>query len=194
MPPHVAEESSMQSIEPVMAWEVGPVYPRWSERLRDGRLVLIRPVLERDAHAERDFIAALSPEARRNRFLGQMMHPEPAFIRRLTTLDYQHDLAFAAMDARDESEAFVAVARYSTNADGTACECAISVLDAWEGHGLGTLLMNHLIEVARVKGVKYMWSLDSAQNHRMAELAKALGFTRKADPGDATLVLHEIWL
>ena len=184
----------MQTIEPVMAWEVGPTYPRWSERLRDGRHVLIRPILKLDAQAERDFIAALSPEGRRNRFLGQMSHPDPAFIKRLTDIDYQHELAFAAMSADDESERFVAVARYSTNAEGTECECAISVLDDWQDLGLGTLLMGHLIEVARAKGIKYMWSLDSAQNQRMAHLAKPLGFRRTSDPEDSTLVLHEMWL
>lgn len=184
----------MQSIEQVMPWAVGAAYPRWSEQLRDGRQVMIRPIVKSDDQAELAFIAALSPESRRNRFLGQMAHPDPAFIRKLTDLDYQHELAFVAVEANDESEAFIGVARYSTNADGTECECAVSVLDAWQELGLGTLLMTRLIEVARAKGIKYMWSVDSAQNYRMSNMAGPMGFTRSAHPNDATLVLHEMWL
>lgn len=184
----------MQPIEPLMPWAMGPDHPRWSEVLRDQTQVTIRPINKADAVAERTFIDALSPQARRFRFLGQMQHPSDAMIEQFTNVDYVHDLAFAAMASDDPAHAFVGVARYSTNPDGSECECVVTVLDAWQGKGLGTVLVKHLIDVARSRGIKRMWSVDSAANTAMADVAKYVGFDRRQDPDDPSQVIHTLWL
>jgi len=184
----------MQTIEALTTGDTGPDQPRWTETLRDRTQVLIRPVRTQDAAAERTFIDALSPQARRYRFLGQMKHPSSELIEQLTDLDFIHDLAFAAVVHDDSRDKFVGVARYSTSADGTDCECAVTVLDDWQGKGLGSVLMKHLIEVARSRGIKRMWSLDSAENLAMADLAEHLGFHRNHDPDDVTQVFHTLSL
>lgn len=184
----------MQTIEPLMPWQMGTDHPRWTETLRDGRQVLIRPVQAQDAAEERAFIEALSPQARRYRFLGEVRHPSSEMIERLTDIDYVHDLAFAAVVHDDSRDKFVGVARYSTSADGTDCECAVTVLDDWQGKGLGSALMKHLIDVARSRGVKRMWSIDSAENLAMADLAHYLGFQRSYDSNETTQVIHSLWL
>lgn len=184
----------MQTIEPLMPWHMGTEHPRWTEVLRDRSQVLIRPVRTQDAAAERTFIEALSPQARRYRFLGEVRHPSSEMIERLTDIDYVHDVAFAAVVHDDSRDKFVGVARYSTSADGTDCECAVTVLDDWQGKGLGTVLMKHLIDVARSRGIKHMWSIDSAENLAMADLAHHLGFQRSPDADDTTQVIHSLWL
>lgn len=168
--------------------------PSWTEQLSDGTSVPIRPIRSDDAELERAFIEALSPEARRNRFLGQVAHPSDAMIRHFVDLDYVHDLGFVAVTQVDGAEMFVGVGRYSTGIDPASCECAISVLDAWQGRGLGTALMTHLIEVARSRGITRMWSMDMAENARMRDLAHHLGFERKADPGNPSQVVHTLML
>src|SRR5687768_10702202 len=131
----------MQTIEPLMPWHMGRDHPRWTEVLRDQTQVLVRPIRREDAAAERCFIEALSPQSLRYRFLGQVRHPSAEMIERFTDLDYVHDLAFAAVVHDDAKDRFVGVARYSTNSDGTDCECAVTVLDDWQGKGLGSALM-----------------------------------------------------
>lgn len=184
----------MNSIEPVMAWNLGPDYPRWTETLHDKTRVVIRPVTRQDSTAEREFIEALSPQSRRFRFLGQIRHPSSELIRQFTDIDYNHEVAFAAVVPDDAREKFLGVSRYSTNSDGTSCECAITVLDEWHNKGLGSMLMKHLIEVARARGILYMYSIDSVENVDMADLAKHLGFTRRIDPEDGTQVVYSLWL
>lgn len=181
-------------LKPWQAWELGPEYPRWSERLHDGTQIVIRPLQRTDAPAELAFIQAMSPEARRFRFLGQIGDPSEALIEQLTNLDYEHDLAFAAVVRHDGKDIFVGVSRYSMSADGSNCECAVTVLDEWQHKGLGVLLMKHLIEVAKGRGIKRMWSLDSAENTAMSDLARFLGFERAIDPNDASQVVHSLWL
>jgi GNAT superfamily N-acetyltransferase len=172
----------------------GPEYPRWSETLRDHSHVLIRPITPQDRDAERAFIEGLSLQARRYRFLGQVKCPSEALIERFTNIDYVHEVAFVAVVAEDAHERIVGVSRYSTDADATSCECAVTVGDEWQNKGLGTLLMRHLIEVARARGIRRMVSVDSAENVRMQDLAGFLGFDTRVDPDDASQVIHELLL
>lgn len=171
---------------------LGPDYPRWSETLRDGSHVVIRPITKHDKAAERTFIEELSPDARRMRFLGDVRHPSERLIEQFTDIDYVHDVAFVAVTAVDSREKIVGVSRYSTDECGLNCECAVTVNDEWQQKGLGTLLMKHLIEVARGKGVRRMTSIDSAENVEMRDLARYLGFATRVDPDNTSQVLHEL--
>lgn len=182
----------MNFIEPVMAWNLGPDYPLWNDVLSDQTHVVIRPVSKQDSAEERAFIEALSPQSRRFRFLGQVRHPSSALIKQFTDIDYSHEVAFAAVVPDGGNGKFLGVSRYSTSRDGISCECAVTVLDEWHHKGLGTLLMKHLIEVARARGIRYMISIDSAENMEMADLARYLGFTRCIDPDDRTQVIHRL--
>ncbi|HEY5612684.1 MAG TPA: GNAT family N-acetyltransferase, partial [Lysobacter sp.] len=64
----------------------------------------------------------------------------------------------------------------------------------WLKKGLATLLMKHVIEVARANGIRRMTAVDRAGNVQMKELTTALGFHTRMDPDDACQVLHEIEL
>lgn len=165
-----------------------------SDTLRNGSRVTIRPIASEDAAAERAFIEGLSDQARRFRFLGQTRHPSADQIRRLTDIDYIHDYALIATTAGGDGEEIVGVSRYGTDQDGSRCECAVVVVDEWQNEGLGTMLMTHLIRIARERGVRSMYSIDLAENRRMHDLAGDLGFRTRTDPDDASQVIHELSL
>lgn len=162
--------------------------------LLDGSEVTIRALRKEDKGFEREFIRNLSPESRWMRFLGQIGEPGDALIRRLTELDYQHDMAFIALSREGGILHEVGVSRYSLAPDGQSCECAVTVADAWQGKGLGTILMRDLIDIARKRGVHSMFSIDANENGRMRELARDLGFRREQDPDDPTRVIHRLTL
>jgi GNAT superfamily N-acetyltransferase len=168
--------------------------PEWTETLRDGSHVTIRVLHKQDAALERSFIERLSPESRRMRFLGQVGGADEAFFQKLTDLDYRHDMAFVALVERGGATREIGVSRYALSSDGKSCECAVTVSDDWQGKGLGTVLMRHLIEIARERGIASMVSFDAAENWRMQELAHDLGFTREPDPDDPTQVIHRLKL
>jgi len=168
-----------------------PDVPRWTETLRDRSEVLIRPLLPTDRAAETRFIEGLSKQSRQYRFLGQV-NPSGALIDRLMDVDFAHDVAFVAVMAEDAHECIIGVARYSVDADATRCECAVTVADAWHEKGLGTALMRHLIDVARARGIRTMYSIDAVENVDMRELARHLGFETRRDPEDSTLYIHTL--
>lgn len=171
-----------------------PDYPRWTESLRDRQQVLIRPITKLDLQAEREFIESLSALSRRYRFLGQIRTPSEKMLERFTDIDYVHEVAFVATVMHDGRERIVGVSRYCTDEPGESCECAVTVSDEWQDKGLGTLLMKHLIEVARARGIRTMSSIDSAENMKMKDLAKHLGFHARVDPDNASQVIHELEL
>jgi GNAT superfamily N-acetyltransferase len=172
----------------------GPEVPRWTETLRDRHQVLIRPIRPQDGPAEAAFIEGLSLQARRFRFLGQVASPSEALVERLTDIDWVHDAAFVAVVHEDGRERIVGVARYASDADGARCECAVTVAEGWEEKGLGTALMQHLIEVARARGIRTMVAVVSADNLRMRELAGHLGFVAGHDPAAPDLVIYRMAL
>ena len=168
--------------------------PQWTERLRDGSTVLIRPIGEQDLEFERAFVQRLSPQTRRWRFLGQVHDLSAEQLHRFTDIDYARDMAFVALVHEDGEKREVGVSRYCVGIDPRTCECAVVVADAWQGRGLGTVLMRHLIDTARAHGLRRMISIDAAENTAMRELATYLGFQRRADLGDVTQVIHTIAL
>lgn len=177
-----------------------PIEPRivqasdltWSDTLRDGTAILVRPIRPSDAESERHFIEALSPESRRFRFLGDVKTPSDALLDQFTRIDPAHEMAFVAMVDEGENEVEIGVSRYEAGLDGKSCECAVVVMDAWQNRGVATLLMRHLMDVARAHGIERMYSIDSSANSAMHELATHLGFEREADPDDETQVIHRI--
>lgn len=166
--------------------------PQWREKLRDGTTVLIRPIHATDIELERRFIEALSPESRRLRFLGQIGTPSPSLLAQLTNPDPRHDAVFVALIAEGAGKREIGVARFSAQPDGRRCECAVTVSEDWRNRGLATVLMQHLIEIARGRGIESMYSVDAAENPAMHDLATHLGFTCRRDPENATQVLHTL--
>ena len=163
----------------------------WHETLSDGSRVLIRPIRKEDAALERAFIERLSPKSRWYRFLGQMKVSND-MLKRLTDIDYQREVAFVALrhDAGEEKE--IGVSRFCISADGASCECAVVVGDEWQGKGLGHLLMRLLIDVARRRGIKHMFSIDSAGNQQMSDLAASLGFKRELNHDYPSEVIYNL--
>ena len=170
------------------------VAPRWPHTLEDGRRVVIRPLGADDRAAERAFISGLSSESRHFRFLCALGEPGDALLDRLTRMDPARDVAFAAVaPATDGGDGpIVGVSRFAIEPGGRRCECAVAVADAWQRHGLGVLLMERLIDAARARGIRQMVSVDPAANGPMRELAGYLGFRTRANPDDATELIHEL--
>ncbi len=166
----------------------------WADTLIDGTRVVIRPIERSDAQRERDFIKSLSPESRRYRFLGSIGEPSDKLIGQLTDIDHDRDVAFVALVHHSGTEREIGVSRFNIRPDDTSCECAVAVADDWQRRGLGTVLMRHLIAVARSHGLHTMVSYDSAENTGMHALAEFLGFRCEADPDDATQVIYSLTL
>lgn len=166
----------------------------WVEALNDGSHVLIRPLRPEDRTREADFIARLSPEARHFRFLCTMKEASPLLLDQLMAVDFKDSVAYVALAHQEGELVEIGISRYARGADPQQCECAVTVADAWRHRGLAVALMRHLIETARLHGFKQMYSIDTAANSAMHELARFLGFSSHQDPSDSAQIIHTLQL
>jgi GNAT superfamily N-acetyltransferase len=164
----------------------------WIDTLSDGTRVLIRPIHAEDRQLERDFIMRLSPESRRFRFCGTFIQPSEALLDQLMDINDPQKVAFVAVIHDEGHLREIGISRFASEPDGRRCECAITVADDWNHRGLGVTLMKHLISVAREKGFAQLFSIDSAGNFPIRDLANYLGFTHHAVPDDASTVRYTL--
>jgi RimJ/RimL family protein N-acetyltransferase len=139
--------------------------------LRDGSAVLIRPVRRADAPLLADGFARLSARSRRLRFLSPKRELSPAELGYFTDVDHHNHEALGALDHADGRG--VGIARYIRDAaDPQAAEIAVTVIDDWQGRGLGTELIAQLSERARSEGIRRFTALVAADNPVMARLLR----------------------
>jgi acetyltransferase len=85
----------------------------------------------------------------------------------------------------------VAVARYVVAPDNASCEFAIVVADAWQQRGVGTRLMEALMDAARRRGLTTIFGEVLASNHKMLALVRRLGFRVVSPASDPRVVRVE---
>jgi RimJ/RimL family protein N-acetyltransferase len=141
--------------------------------LRDGSEVVIRQVRSSDAPLLADGFARLGPESRRLRFLRRKDELTPAELRYFTDVDHHDHEALGAVDHADGRG--VGVARYVRDAsDPHSAEIALTIVDDWQGRGLGTELLAQLSGRARAAGIRRFTALVSADNAAMTALLRSV--------------------
>jgi RimJ/RimL family protein N-acetyltransferase len=139
--------------------------------LRDGSTVLIRQVHSADAPLVADGFARLSARSRQLRFLTPKKELSPAELRYLTDVDHHDHEALGALD--HPGGRGVGIARYVRDADDPqAAEIAVTVVDDWQGRGLGTELVAQLSARARCAGIRRFTALVAADNVAVAGLLR----------------------
>jgi drug/metabolite transporter (DMT)-like permease/GNAT superfamily N-acetyltransferase len=151
---------------------------RTSTRLRDGRQVLIRSIGPADLDALRGFFAALSPATSRLRFHAAMKEVPDRLLREFTKPDQREHFGFIAeADGRRAGERplLVAEARYVRGTASDAAEFALVVADGWRRVGLGSSLMQTLLEHARLSGVQRLCGDALEDNQVLQRFMRSLG-------------------
>ena len=139
--------------------------------LRDGSAVLIRQVHSADAPLLADGFTRLSAQSRQMRFLTRKKELSPAELRYFTDIDHHDHEALGALDHNDGRG--VGIARYVRDAeDAHAAEIAVTIIDDWQGRGLGTELLAQLADRARQEGVHRFTALVAEDNKAIAGLLR----------------------
>jgi RimJ/RimL family protein N-acetyltransferase len=142
--------------------------------LRDGSTVLIRPVRSTDTPLLADGFARLSERSRRLRFLGRKNSLTEADLRYFTAVDHHDHEALGAVD--HVRGGGVGIARYVRDReDPGAAEIAVTIVDDWQGRGLGTELLARLSDRACQEGIHRFTALVAADNAAVAGLLRSSG-------------------
>ncbi|MDH5634571.1 MAG: GNAT family N-acetyltransferase, partial [Candidatus Bathyarchaeota archaeon] len=156
-------------------------YPKKYERrwkLKDGRPTLLRPIKPEDEPLENELWKTFSDETQRFRFFSPMRTWSHATLVRYTNIDYDREVAIIAELTEDGERKMIGVVRMILDPpDFKTAEVAIVVGDPWQGLGLGSKMMECIIEIAKDKGLESVYGLILRDNARAIELFKENGFS-----------------
>jgi acetyltransferase len=142
----------------------------------------MRPIRPDDEDEFRAMVASLTPEDRRFRFFAPRKDLDPQLAARLTQIDYDRELALIAFPADATDEIPWGVGRIHADPDNQRAEFALTVRSDRTGRGLGRLLLQTLMEVAKLRGIREIWGDVLSDNNRMLDLCQRMGFARTHAP------------
>ena len=154
----------------------------------NGRTLTLRPIRPEDEAQHLEFLQHLAPEDIRMRVFYSRRNIERSELARLTQIDYAREMAFVATapDA-DGNEQTLGIVRAVADPDNVDAEFGIIVRSDLKGAGLGERLLHKMITYLRAQGTRRLVATVLAENVRMLDLARTLGFTiGAAVPGDDT--------
>jgi RimJ/RimL family protein N-acetyltransferase len=102
-------------------------------------------------------------------------------------IDFSNHVALVALADEDGRRVIIGGGRYIVVEPGRA-EIAFVVIDAYQGQGIGTLLMRHLAAIARSAGLKELIAEVLPENTAMRKVFSKFGF--KHGPAGGPQVVH----
>ena len=187
-------------IDPLRVDEPGPnpalsirPYPSgWScDFQSDGMSFHIRPIMPADVELYPAFLAKISPDDLRLRFLSPRRNFPDQMLKRLTQLDYDRDIAFVALEK--ETGALAGIGRLSCDPDHRTGEYALLVRSDLQGRGLGWDLLKQIIDYARADQIGQIEGIILNENRRMLTMCREFGFSvahHPTEPGLSVAVLE----
>ncbi len=161
--------------------------------LKDGKAAGIRPIRPEDEPLIYELFKSLSDDTIMFRFCQRLTDIPHERLVRYCQIDYDRELAFVAVIRETpDREKIIADIRIIKMPDLETAELAILVADGWQGHGIGTMLMDYCIEVAAQSGIKLIWMEILKTNSKMLHLSQASGFKLSYDDEDMIRVTREI--
>jgi RimJ/RimL family protein N-acetyltransferase len=148
--------------------------------LRDGTRLQLRPIRTEDKERLRRGLEWLSPRTRQLGFHTQLQAVTDAQLRYVTEIDHHDHVAWLAVDPEAPEVPAVALARY-IRLDGApdVAEAAITVVDAYQDRGLGTVLLGLLAGVAVSNGIRAFRNYVLAENEPVLAVFEQLGAARQ---------------
>ncbi len=161
--------------------------------IADGVTGLIRPIRGEDEPLIRELFKNLSDETIMFRFCQRLVDMPHEKLSRYCQIDYERELAFVTVikDAENR-EHIIGDVRISKLPDLENAELAILVDDRWQGRGIGHMLMEYCIGIARETGLKSLWMEILKNNIRMRALGNKFGFKQAYDDEDMIKVVLQL--
>jgi acetyltransferase len=155
-------------------------------KLRDGTTITIRPIRPEDEPLMVKFHGTLSEETVHFRYFQQSTLETRTEHQRLTRIcfnDYDREIALVAVrqDPTTMQHEIIGVGRLIRVRGVDEGEFAIVLSDKVQRQGLGTRLLQLLVQVGKQEGLKKIFAEILPDNSGMLRVAKKVGFTARFD-------------
>jgi acetyltransferase len=165
-----------------------PLITHWS--LKDGTPVTIRPIRPQDEPLLVKFHHRLSEQSVVLRYFNQLslsQRTEHERLVRICSNQNPCELALVAEGNIDGEPCILGVGRLSKIPNSSHAEIALLVADPWHHQGLGTHLLELLLQFARDEKIKRLSASILRENVEMCRLVEHFGFVVRDDFTDSTL-------
>jgi GNAT superfamily N-acetyltransferase len=154
------------------------IYPLKLEETADinGESVTIRPAKPVDTRRIQEFFYEMG----RDDIISRFFHEKRRFVRDeiegCTQIDYIKDLSIVAVVGEFGFGKVIGVGEYFLIPQKNIAEIAFIVSKAYQGKGLGKILLGKLVRAARENGIAGLVALTYPQNKRMVQLFNSLPY------------------
>ncbi len=163
------------------------------ETLRDGRSVIIRSLKPEDRGAMLSAVGRVGAQSLYRRFFGAKRGFTEAEVDFFVNVDFVKHVALVAVvnesGGKDVKDTIIGGARYIVTQAGTA-ELAFAVIDQYQGQGIGTLLLRHLVVIARESGLQKLEAEVLPENAPMLAIFHNFGFAARRSGGAVHVTLN----
>ena len=162
-----------------------------TEVLRDGSRIEIRALKPSDRDQLQSAVGRMSDETIHSRFFAPKRHFSEREIDFYLNVDFVNHVALVAVLDVAGRALIVGGGRYIVIQPGVA-EVAFGIDDAYQGRGLGGLLMKHLTAIARASALRQLVAEVLPGNVAMLSVFKKAGLemTTKRESGVAHVTLR----
>jgi acetyltransferase len=154
-------------------------------RLKSGTEITLRPIKPEDEPMWMELLAGCSKETIYSRFRYFFFWRSHEVATRYCYIDYDREIAIVAELAEGEKRRLLGVGRLVADPMRETVEYAVLVGDAWQDRGLGSVLTDYCIEIARVWGIKKITAVTTTDNQRMLAVFSKREFEIVPDPSSS---------
>ena len=153
--------------------------------LRDGSVGHVRPIVPADLERVRRFHSRQSDESIYLRFFAPLRELSERDLHRFTHVDYRDRVALVVTHRGE----IVGIGRYD-RIDAHSAEVAFNISDHFQGRGIGSVLLEHLADIARDVGITAFEAEVLPQNQKMLRVFADAGYVVSRRVEDGIVQVH----
>ena len=162
-------------------------YPKeWEriERAKDGTSVYLRAVKPTDESMMKELFYTCSEQSLYDRYFQVVKAMPHEKLQRVVNVDYAGEVSVVARMREGGHERIVGVGSYTLDRATNKADVAFLVHDEYQRRGVGTLLLRHLMHIARSKGIAGFTADVFAHNHAMMRVFHNSGCEMRSSLAD----------
>jgi len=145
-------------------------------KMRNGKRVIIRPIKSEDEDMWLEMFNNFSESSIRYRFFQSVKNTPHEVRVRYCNIDYDREMAIIPELDDNGKRRILGVVRIIASSDKKTAELAIIIADPWQGLGLGSKMMDYIIEISKDMGIETLVAEMMTDNKPAINLLKKMGF------------------
>jgi acetyltransferase len=142
--------------------------------------VFVRPLRPEDEELVSGFFHHLTPASQKDRYLQVIKNIDHEFLLRFTQNDYDREIGLEAEISDGKKSEMIGAVRLVVDPYNENAKLAAVIVDRWQNKGLGSQLIDHMLSIAKTRGIKKVWSEFFPTNKRIIKILEKRNFTIKS--------------